>query len=256
MMIRGLYTAGSGMMCEMARVDIISNNVANVTTTGFKRDEAIFCSLPEMDIYRFGDKGDKSPIPTKLSVYKKPYLGILGTGASFDEVAIDLIQGTIKNTSLPLDFALDGEGFFTVQTPDGVRLTRNGKFHVNSQGYLCTAEGYYVMGENGEINLPSESQIEVNRSGEVFVDGFMVDRLLLQYPQEIIKEGDGLYSFNGALDEAVCDVVQGALENSNVNPVREMVDLIGAFRAYEASQRVIKAHDDTLDKAVNEIARI
>jgi flagellar basal-body rod protein FlgF len=252
-LIRGLYTAGSGMMSEMARVDIISNNVANVSTTGFKKDRAVFRAFPEMGIHRFDDVKSNSPNTT---FHMKPYIGLLGTGAAVDEATSDFSQGIIKNTSNPLDFAVSGEGFFAVLTPQGMRLTRNGSFHLNPQGYLTTDEGYYVMGENGTISLPSESKIEVNRRGDIFIDGLNVDRLLVVSSQNILKEGDSLLSFSGEPGEAGGEVVQGALESSNVNPVREMVDLIGAFRAYEASQRVIKAHDDTLDRAVNEIARI
>ncbi len=241
------------MMSEMARVDIISNNVANVSTTGFKKDVAVFRAFPEMGIHRFDDVRADSPNTT---FHMKPYIGLLGTGAAIDEVTSDFSQGMIKNTSNPLDFAVRGEGFFTVLTPQGMRLTRSGSFHINSQGYLTTDEGYYVMGQNGTISLPSGSKIEVNLQGEIFVDGVNVDRFLVVSSRNIIKEGDSLLSFSGEPGEAGGEVVQGALESSNVNPVREMVDLIGAFRAYEASQHVIKAHDDTLDRAVNEIARI
>ena len=143
-MIRGLYTGASGMLSEMARTDIIANNLANVNTLGFKKDRTIFRAFPEMNIHRVDD-----PVQVGLNrvIDPKPFIGMLGTGVMVDEVNIDFSQGAIKTTSNPLDVAIKGEGFFQVQTPEGIRFTRDGNFSLNRDGYLVTKDGHYVLGK-------------------------------------------------------------------------------------------------------------
>ncbi|NLU10231.1 MAG: flagellar basal-body rod protein FlgF [Tepidanaerobacter acetatoxydans] len=258
-MIRGLYTGASGMLSEMSRTDVISNNLANVNTSGFKKDRAIFRALPEMNIHRFDD-----PITVGLDrvIDPRPFIGMLGTGAMLDEINTDFSQGAIKVTSNPLDIALRGEGFFEVQTPEGIRYTRDGSFTMDREGYIVTSDGYYVLGENGPVLLPQEGDIVISQQGEVTVSGQFVDRLrIVNFADQgqLIKQGSNLYNSQTPMiqaDDEVVQVVQGALEGSNANTISEMVDLITAFRAYEASQKVIQTHDETLDRAVNDIARI
>lgn len=255
-MIRGLYTSASGLMAEMARTDVISNNLANINTSGFKKDRAIFRAFPEMNINRIDDPAVITP---RDKIDPRPFIGVLGTGAVVDEISTDFSRGTIENTSNPLDLALSGDGFFEVQTPAGVRFTRDGSFTRNEQGYLVTSEGYYVMGQNGPIQLSDSSDISINPRGDVFSGGNFVDRLAVVSFADLrllSKEGDNLYSTTQQPIDSNSEVIQGALEGSNVNPIGEMVDMIAAFRAYEANQKVVKANDDTLSKAVNDIARL
>ncbi|MCG0275435.1 MAG: flagellar hook-basal body protein [Thermosediminibacteraceae bacterium] len=261
-MIRGLYTSAAGMLAEMARTDVISNNLANVNTAGFKRDGVVFRALPELNIHRFDDP---VTVGTGFKIDPIPFIGVLGTGVTVDEIYVDFTQGKVEITSNPLDLAIqevrEGErSFFGVLTPEGELLyTRDGSFTLNDQGFLVTKEGYYVMGENGPINLRDGSKILVNTEGEVLIDGQLVDRLrIAAFTADSIleKRGDNLYRVHGAPFPASAKIIQGALERSNVNAVTEMVNLISAFRAYEANQRIIRAHDETLAKAVNEIARI
>lgn len=255
-MIRGLYTGASGMLAEMTRTDVISNNLANVNTSGFKKDRAIFRAFPEMNIHRIDD-----PVPAGIDRVIDPrlFIGVLGTGVMVDEVNTDFSQGTVKTTSNPLDVALEGEGFFEVQTPDGIRFTRDGSFSVSRDGYLITKDGYYVLGENGPVQFAREGEIVISQRGEVFGGGQPIDRLRVVAfadPNQLQKQGDNLYSSETPPIEVDAEVIQGALEGANLNTVSEMVDLITAFRAYEASQKVIRTHDETLDKAVNDIARL
>jgi len=255
-MIRGLYTSASGLVAEMAKTDVISNNLANVNTTGFKKDRAIFRAFPEMDIHRINDPAVISP---KDKIDPRPFIGVLGTGAMLDEINTDFAQGAIENTSNPLDLALSGEGFFEVQTQAGVRYTRDGSFTRNQEGYLVTKDGYYVLGQNGPVLLPDGEDISVNRRGEVYSGGNFVDRLMVvdfADRGQILKEGDNLYTAGQQPVASGSEVIQGALEGSNVNTIDEMVDLITAFRAYEASQKIVRANDETLDKAVNDIAQL
>lgn len=255
-MIRGLYTGASGMLSEMNKTDVISNNLANVNTTGFKKDRAVFRAFPEMDIQRIDD-----PIRSGINrlVDPRPFIGAMGTGVMTDEVNTDFSQGPIKTTSNPLDIALSGEGFFAVQTPQGVRYTRDGSFTTDMNSFLITKEGYYVLGQNGSIQLNGESDITINRRGEIFAGGEMIDRLQIVDFQDkgvLEKQGDNLYMTNAQGIPSAAEVIQGALEGSNVNTISEMVDLITTSRAYEASQKVITTHDELLGKAVNEIAAI
>lgn len=256
-MIRGLYTGASGMLAEMARTDVISNNMANVNTTAFKKDRTIFRAFPEMNIHRIHD-----PVPAGLDkvVDPRPFIGMMGTGVMLDEVNTDFNQGHLITTSNPLDLAIRGEGFFQVQTPEGIRYTRDGSFSLRSNGYLVTKEGYYVLGENGPLQLLQTGDITISQQGEVFVNDEYIDRLnIVTFADlnQLQKQGDNLY-FTDAVPEPLqdADVVQGALEGSNISIVAEMVDLISAFRAYEANQKVIQTHDTTLDRAINDVGRI
>ena len=256
-MIRGLYTGASGMLAEMARTDVISNNMANVNTTAFKKDRTFFRAFPEMNIHRIHD-----PVPAGLDkvVDPRPFIGMMGTGVMLDEVNTDFNQGHLITTSNPLDLAIRGEGFFQVQTPEGIRYTRDGSFSLSSNGYLVTKEGYYVLGENGPLQLLQTGDITISQQGEVFVNDEYIDRLnIVTFADlnQLQKQGDNLY-FTDAVPEPLqdADVVQGALEGSNISIVAEMVDLISAFRAYEANQKVIQTHDTTLDRAINDVGRI
>jgi flagellar basal-body rod protein FlgG len=245
------------MLAEMARTDVISNNMANVNTTAFKKDRTIFRAFPEMNIHRIHD-----PVPAGLDkvVDPRPFIGMMGTGVMLDEVNTDFNQGHLITTSNPLDLAIRGEGFFQVQTPEGIRYTRDGSFSLSSNGYLVTKEGYYVLGENGPLQLLQTGDITISQQGEVFVNDEYIDRLnIVTFADlnQLQKQGDNLY-FTDAVPEPLqdADVVQGALEGSNISIVAEMVDLISAFRAYEANQKVIQTHDTTLDRAINDVGRI
>jgi len=255
-LIRGLYTGASGMLAEMTRTDVISNNIANVNTTGFKKDRTIFRAFPEMYIHRIDD-----PVSVGLdrTMDPRPFIGMMGTGVMVDEVNTDFSQGNLNTTSNLLDVAIKGEGFFEVQTPEGIRYTRDGSFSLSREGYLITKDGYYVLGENGPLIIPQEGEIAINSLGEVVVGAQYVDRLRVVGFEDqglLVKQGDNLFVSEAPAIQADAQVVQGALEGANLNTVTEMVDLITAFRAYEASQKVIRTHDETLDRAVNDIARL
>ena len=230
--------------------------MANVNTTAFKKDRTIL-GLSEMNIHRIHD-----PVPAGLDkvVDPRPFIGMMGTGVMLDEVNTDFNQGHLITTSNPLDLAIRGEGFFQVQTPEGIRYTRDGSFSLSSNGYLVTKEGYYVLGENGPLQLLQTGDITISQQGEVFVNDEYIDRLnIVTFADlnQLQKQGDNLY-FTDAVPEPLqdADVVQGALEGSNISIVAEMVDLISAFRAYEANQKVIQTHDTTLDRAINDVGRI
>lgn len=253
-MIRGLYTACSGMLAETNRTDIIANNLANANTTGFKKDLAIFRAFPEMNIHRFDD-----PIsvgPDKID--PKPFIGVLGTGVQVDDIDTDFLQGGLEKTSNPLDIALRGEGFFEVMTPQGVRYTRDGSFTKDRDGRIITKEGYQLMGQNGPIVIQGED-VNIDNTGRISVDGRNIDTIRIvtfEDLDQIIKQGDSLYQAAEQSIDSNAEVVQKCIERSNVNPVSEMTEMITAFRAYEANQKAVRTHDETLERAVNDIARL
>ncbi len=249
-MIRGLYTSAAGMLAEMTRNDVAANNLANVNTTGYKKDTAVFETFPEVLVKRM-----ENPEPGQLT---NKTIGKLGQGIIVDEVVTIHTQGPVKQTTNPLDFAINGDGYFVVQTTGGERYTRNGAFTLDQDGYLTTSEGNYVLGQKGRIKVAGD-EVTVDKQGQISVDGTVVDQFRLvsfNDTQQLMKQGDSL--FNGGQPVAGFNgqVIQNAVEASNVNPVTEMVDLITIMRAYEANQKMIQAHDQTLGQAINEVAKV
>lgn len=278
-MLRGIYTGASGMLAQDARMDAIANNLANVDKTAYKKDIAIFKAFPDMIMRRINESG--LGITPAGSYDTMPYVGKLGTGVELNEVFTDFEQGSLQRTENSFDLALEGRGFFTVMTERGERYSRDGSFTINQDGVLMTHNGNPVMGENGIIRVHHNNFI-VNEQGEVVVNGdlsadprdvvsmasnnwsnpIVIDKLKIvdfENIREIKKEGDSMYretEFSGPpLPPGNFKVVQGFLEKSNVNIVREMVDMIEVQRSYEANQKTVTSHDQTLGKLINEVAR-
>jgi len=247
-MIRGLYTAASGMLAEAQRTDVISNNLANVTTAGFKKDVTITKDFASLLISRVNDG------------VEAPAIGSLGVGVMVDEVATDYSTGTVKTTGNDFDLAIEGKGFFAVQTPQGKRYTRNGTFAKSSRGELVTSDGYQVLGTNGPI-LVNDGKMTVSTNGRVMVGNNEVGTLqLVDFADErqLTKEGAGMFiaADNQQEQPAAGSVKQGALEMANVNVVGEMVNLISNYRAYEINGKVIQSHDNLLGKAANDVGKL
>ena len=282
-MIRGLYTGASGMQAQQHRMDALANNLANVDLNGYKRDTSVHKAFPEMLIRRMNDDVHQFPIG---SVDSAPIVGKLGTGVEYNESFTVFDQGSLKETSNPFDLALDGDGFFSIQTNNGERYTRNGSFILGKEGYLLTKEGYKVLGENGPIQIKLNN-FTIDKQGRVFQNGALSDnpRRLVSMEEndwaetELVdslkvvrfdgngnrflkKQGSSLWTdtfesgeaYTTALDDRP-KVLQGFLEASNVNPVTEMVNMIEVNRAYEANQKVITSQDGMLNKLINQAAR-
>ncbi|NPV90693.1 MAG: flagellar hook-basal body protein [Firmicutes bacterium] len=253
-MLRGLYIAASGMLAESTRNDVIANNLANVNTTGFKKDGVAMKSFPELLVLRLNDT-------------RNGMVGTMSRGTVIDEIKTYHGVGPILSTGRRLDVALPPEGMLALQTPDGERYTRNGSLDVSSDGYLVNTDGHPVLGEYGPIavdmtGLPAGS-LQIDENGQVLVGGEVVDRLRVvaaEDTRQLQKVGNSLYTL--ADQEAQLNEVTdyrlrvGFLESSNVNPISEMVNLITAMRSFEAGSRLVQAYDSTLDRAVNDIARI
>ncbi len=278
-MLRGIYTGASGMLAQDARMDAIANNLANVDKTAYKKDIAVFKAFPDMIIRRINESG--LGITPAGSYDTMPYVGKLGTGVELNEVFTNFEQGSLQRTENAFDLAIEGRGFFTVMTERGERYSRDGSFTINQDGILMTHNGNPVMGENGIIRVHHNNFI-VNEHGEVVVNGdlsadprdvvsmasnnwsnpLVIDRLKIvdfENIREIKKEGDSMYretEYSGPpLPPGEFKVVQGFIEKSNVNIVREMVDMIEVQRSYEANQKTVTSHDQTLGKLINEVAR-
>ncbi|HHW13425.1 MAG TPA: flagellar basal-body rod protein FlgF [Firmicutes bacterium] len=255
-LLRGLYIGASGMLLELRRTETIANNLANAATNGYKRDELVEEAFPAIFLHRFNDQTGLAYGPP---AYPAP-VGQLGLGAAAVETVSDLAAGPLTETRNPLDLALTGEGWFAVQTPNGVRYTRDGAFTRDAQGLLVTEGGYPVLGEQGPLTLPAGA-VEVGPDGTVAVEGQISGRLRLARfapGTRLVKEGDNLFLAGGPeqpLDPGTA-VRQGFIERSNVNTVREMIGLIASVRSYEAHQKLIQAQDELLQKTVNEVGRV
>lgn len=250
-MIRGIYTSASSMLAESLRTDVISNNLANVNTAGYKKDVPVNKDFASMLIARINDK------PTDSNI------GTLGVGVMVDEVATIHTGGMVRGTGNDFDMTIDGKGYFTVETPAGLRYTRNGSFTKNAQGELITQDGYRVMGQNGPISVIGNGEaakMTVSEDGRVSVDGTEVDQLrIVEFANEkqLTKEGGSLFNANGQQSQpATGGVRQGYLEMANVNVVSEMVNLIANYRAYEVNAKTIQAHDQLLNRAANDVGKI
>lgn len=258
-MIRGLYTAAAGMLLESRRTDVISNNLANVNTTGFKKEDVLAEAFPQMLMRRLDDP--TSFPPGMPSIDQRPIIGMVGVGVAAQGTATDYTQGQVVQTGNPLDVALASEGFLVVETPRGDRYTRNGSFSLDDQGFLVTADGNYVLGEGGPIQVPQGASLQIGANGEIIVDGNLVDTLRVvnfAEPAGLVKEGDSLWMATVASGDAETiegEMRQGFLERSNVNSINEMLDLITATRAYETNQKAVQTQDQLLGKAVNEVGR-
>lgn len=255
-MIRGWYIGASGMNAQQNRLDVISNNLANVDTTGFKKDIAASRTFSELLLRRTEADG----------VYRVPFgsadaapiIGTVGLGVETNEVYTDFSQGSFKATDTSTDFALGEKGFFAVQTPDGERYTRNGNFHLGKEGILLTKEGYPVLGENGYISVPDD-KFFVNEDGMVIdrENNTVLDRLkLVRFENEryLEKQGSSLWHETPVSGRAYIAegkgrprVLQGFTETSNVNVVNEMVQMIEVNRAYEANQKTIQTEDGMME---------
>ncbi len=281
-MIIGLYTGASGMMAQMHRMDALSNNLANVDVTGYKKDTSVSKSFPEMLIRRMNDDGlYKFPFG---SIDTAPIVGTLGTGVEYNESYTVFSQGALKQTENPFDLALSGEGFFTVSVDGEEKYTRNGSFLLNDQGVLVTKAGHPVLGNKGEINIKKNNFV-IDEKGNVYQNaafGDNPDRLVSMMENEwedlelvdtlkvsdfkrtryLKKEGNSFWRSTEESGEAKqvqmgseTKVIQGFLEGSNVNPVTEMVKMIEINRAYEANQKVIQSQDSLTGRLFNDILR-
>jgi flagellar basal-body rod protein FlgF len=276
-MFRGLYTATAGMISQQRRQEMLSNNLANVNTPGYKADQASLRAFPEMLLHQIGGTGSKSNVLPRVS---SP-IGELSTGVYMQETLPNFIQGDLQETGNRMDLALlqgtipvdeetgeSGVLFFLVANEQGEsRLTRNGRFTVDSAGNLVTNQGEFLLSIEGERIQVNSERFTVRDDGSIEEDGLIVAQLdvaLVDNPNSLVKEGNGLYRFDVEEDfesavnnpDVTYQLQQGFIERSNVNTEETMVKMLNAYRGFEANQKVIQAYDRSMDKAVNEVGKI
>ena len=243
----GMYLAAAGALVQQLRLEVLSNNVANINTIGYKGDRSIFQIPKETEPQAF-----ETPIEgiQSLSPYAPPFT-----------TAIDFSQGAIRQTGNPLDVAINGSGFFSIRTPDGVQYTRQGSLTLDAEGVLVTPEGYPVLGEGGEITL-EEGTVEIDMQGGVHVDGDEVGRLQITdfSNSDILKKaGNGRFVASDTVTQGErpenTSLRQGYVETANVNPVQAMTEMIETSRAFEAYQKVIQSADEATSKSINDVGK-
>ena len=250
-----IYMAATGALAYEKRLQIISNNLANVQTAGFKKDRGFFRAfdLSEAGNNRLRINASRSQAPAYWMLFSS---------------YTDFSSGEMRKTDNPFDLALSGNGFFCVQTPDGVQYTRRGDFTVNGEDMLVTQEGWKVMGQGGEIQLkmskPSnlKREFSVSEDGYVTIDGAQVDRLrIVDFTQSHSLEKAGHNYYRALKPESLEEldedfkVSQGFLELSNVNTISMMTELIEVLRGYESYQKMMRSMDDINGKLIHDVGR-
>ena len=245
-MIRGLYIAATGMLEASARQDVVANNLANVTSNGFKRDVSTSDPFGEMLVSNMGIPG----VPT---------VGSMNLGVEVSGLHTMDTQGSLRATTNSLDVALVGSGWLTVDTPNGRRYTRDGQLQVDARGRLLAADGNALVGvKGGPIAVdPDAGAVTIAADGTVSQAGGEKGQLRIAAldPASLAKEGS---NYVNGTEKGRADAVvrQGYLEASNVNVVSEMVELIEVMRSFEANQKAALAHGDTLQDAVTKVGSI
>ena len=241
-MFQGFYDLAANMITQNRKMNVISNNMANVSTPGFKSDKLIETTFRDEMIYRY-DRDGKTPI------------GVTSRVNTVDERITDYTQGGVRATSNVLDFALNGNGFFAIQTGNGVVYSRNGSFSIDNERYLCLEGVGRVMGQNGPIQLPTDD-ITADERGNLYnaETGQRFDRLQVvdfaDYGQ-LEKISGGVFRANGAAQEAQNTTVsQKSVEDSNVSMVDEMTAMMSGQRTIQSAAQLLKMYDQLTGKAV------
>lgn len=241
----GYYAACAGLAAQTEALEFVAHNLANLSTTGYRGEQATFHSL-----LAGGSAVSSNPLNAAVNDY-----GVVGGRR------LDLTSGSLVSTGSPLDLSVAGSGFFVVQSAQGLAYTRNGSFHVTSAGQLVTTEGNAVLGQQGPIILPSGA-VAVSDDGTVSVNGTVVEQLrLAEFPPNTDLEalGNALYTApaGSALAPAASSIRQGMLENSNVSPVEGAVQIIMIQRNAEMMQRALSIFDSQFNQtAVEQLPKV
>ncbi|HHV09797.1 MAG TPA: flagellar hook-basal body protein [Clostridiales bacterium] len=257
-MVRGLFTAYTGMANEQKRLDIISNNIANAATTGYKVQNVTSQSFDDLLTIKIKDSSE--------AYYDRP-IGYMSLGVKLGETYTDHRQGSLRQTGNTYDLALEGKGFFALEVTDkagnvSTQYTRNGSFTMTKDGRLVDEDGNHLMGEGGGITIPTDAvDVVIDATGAIYADGNYVDTLKIADFEDynyLVNVGDTRYgTLEGAVETDVsASVRQGYTEQSNVNVVSQMVNMINITRAYEANQKMITSIDKTLELAANSVGRV
>jgi len=247
-LISGIYFSTSGMNVDQKRMEVLSNNLANINSIGFKKRSIVFVNYKDMQI---------------KSINEGNYIGSVSKGLIIDKVSVDLTNGSLRLTQNPFDLAINNNNFFILEDNLGNNLlTKNGSFTLDSDGILVNLDGYKVLGEKGYIKILTPESFVVDSSGNVYANNQFVDKLkiaAIDKPENLVVTNDSYFLFNNQIqpqNEQGVNIKQGFLETSNVNGIYEMADMIAIMRSYEINQKVIKMQDETLSKSVNSVGKL
>lgn len=289
-MLKGLYTAYTGMLNEQHRMDVLTNNLANATTNGFKKEGTTSEAFDTVLAYKIKDLSEPGNIPRPLATNRavdeaelnnplnENYLERrvrktgLNLGVKIGENYVDYSQGPIKETGNTLDVALSDRGFFAIEYTNkagqtSTKYTRDGNFTMNRQGFLQTQDGDYVLDEDGRrIQMDTALPISISRNGTIIQDGTAVATIgitdfedynyLERFGENFFQPVEGAVELDRGETGVNTQIHQGYLEMSNISVVTEMVNMITLQRQYESNQKVITTYDDTLEQAVTQNGKI
>ncbi len=258
---QAIYVAASGAIVQRMRLEVLANNLANINTSGFKEDKSVFTNYM---------RKTKDQITQNSTEYQSageserlfPYQSC-NVQVKFDGTRTDFSPGPVSHTGNTLDFAIDGNGFFCIESPQGEKqYTRKGNFTLNEEGTLVTQDGMLVLSEkDGDITIMGTS-ITVDEKGNIFVDGNQVDTVKVidfDRPYSLKKVGDTQFApVNSDVIEKETDnykVMQEFVELSNVDPIKVMTEMIEVHRAFESYQKIMKSMDEIVAKSINEVGR-
>lgn len=258
-MVKGLYTAYTGMINEQNRMDVLTNNLANVDTNGYKKEGATSQSFDTVLAYKIKDKSEDARLAKGI--------GNMNLGVKIGENYTDYSQGAFKVTGNTYDVAISGKGFFTIEfaSKDGntsQKYTRDGSFIANVDGYLVTKDGDYVMNtDNQRIKIDPNKEVSIDTRGNISQEGKTICTIkitdfedynyLEHYGENYFQPVDGTQVVPGEYT-----INQGYLETSNVQTVQEMVEMISVSRQYESNQKLITTIDGTLQIASTQLGKV
>lgn len=271
-MVKGLYTAYTGMVNQQNRMDVLTNNLANSATTGYKKEGTVSQSFDETLAIKIKDTSDYS-IPKGI--------GDISLGAKIGETYTDYGQGAFRVTDNDYDLAIDGDGFFAISFTNkagvsSIKYTRDGAFTMTKEGYLVTKDGDFLLNKavalasnnqivngvpTGAIQLDPRLNFRVDEGGNIYQNNNLITQVGVVNIDDynyISKYGENMYDLveGGNVVDSDARISQGTLEQSNVNVVSEMVEMITVTRSYEANQKIIQTIDTMLDKSVNSIGTL
>ncbi|MBQ7919058.1 MAG: flagellar basal-body rod protein FlgF [Lachnospiraceae bacterium] len=258
-MLKGLYTAYTGMINEQHRMDTMTNNLANASTVGFKKEGATSQSFEDLLAYKLKD--------SSVGLGNVQRIGVNTPGVKIGENYTDYSQGSFRETGNTFDLALSGNGFFAVEYTNSegetsTKYTRAGSFTLDQTGYLMDKDGHYVLdSSNRRIQLDPLQPANVDKNGRIYQNGTLratVQVVDFEDYNYLEKYGDTFYQpVEGAsLVDSEASVVSGYLEMANVNVVSEMVNMIAITRAYETNQKILQTYDNSLEIATTQLGRI
>jgi flagellar basal-body rod protein FlgF len=259
-MLKGLYAAASSMIANMDRQTILSHNITNLTTPGFKQIITSMQDWQETSVMPAVNKKTTYPfLPTvyeSLATRQLRYIGEVGLGSETTSEEDDFSQGSLLQTDQPLDFAIEGEGFFFVRTPEGDRYTRDGRFMRDSAGNLVTAEGNFCLDEGGAPMVLAQGEVAVALDGTIMVNNQAAGKIgfvnFLDPKNELERAGNNLFSASGSpTTENMGQMHQGFTEGSNVNIADMTTQMTLVARSYEAAKQLVATQDQLLGKSIS-----